>query len=92
MDEQLTARLTGLLLHAARSRHVLPYTRFHAIFPRTMALTHRYALLDAVLEHLPGGHDADYGALLSRDNGLPGPEFFRRFKRHHLAEYTAIAA
>jgi hypothetical protein len=44
-----------------------------------------------VLQHLSDCQQADYGVLLARDNGLPGPEFFQRFRKHRLDEYTAVA-
>jgi hypothetical protein len=90
MDNSLTTHLTSLLLHAARNRRVLPYTRFHSIFPHTTTLAARYAALESVLQHLSDCQQADYGVLLARDNGLPGPEFFQRFRKHRLDEYTAI--
>lgn len=90
MDTSLTTHLTSLLLHAARNRRVLPYTRFHSIFPHTIPLVARYAALESVLQHLSDCQQADYGALLARDNGLPGPEFFQRFRKHRLDEYTAV--
>ncbi|MGF6602503.1 hypothetical protein P3T23_007255 [Paraburkholderia sp. GAS448] len=91
MDTTLTTHLTRLLLHAARNRRVLPYTRFHSIFPHTIPLAARYAALESVLQHLSDSQQADYGVLLARDNGLPGPEFFQRFRKHRLDEYTAVA-
>ncbi|WP_208116493.1 hypothetical protein [Paraburkholderia sp. BL10I2N1] len=90
MDTSLTTHLTRLLLHAARNRRVLPYTRFHSIFPHTIPLAARHAALASVLEHLSDCQQADYGVLLARDNGLPGPEFFQRFRKHRLDEYTAV--
>jgi hypothetical protein len=90
MDTSLTMRLTRLLLHAARNRRVLPYARFHSIFPQTIPLAARYAALESVLQHLSDYQQADYGVLLARDNGLPGAEFFQRFRKHRPDEYTAV--
>ena len=90
MDANLVTRLSRLLLNAARKKQVLPYTRFHSIFPDTHPLAVRYAMLESVLAELADCRKADYGVLLARDNGLPGAEFFQRYRKQRLDDYVAI--
>lgn len=90
MDPNLTARLIDILLLTAKNRSVLPYSRFHALFPITMTLTARHAMLDEALRHLGNEHEVDYGVLFARDNGLPGPDFFRRYRANRRIEYAAL--
>jgi hypothetical protein len=91
MDANLTARLIDMLVLTAKNRSVLPYSRFHALFPSTTLLVARNATLDEALRSICDEQDADYGVLLARDNGLPGPDFFRRYRVNRRIEYTAIA-
>jgi hypothetical protein len=90
MDANLMARLIDMLLVTAKHRRVLPYSRFHALFPSTMTLASRYAVLDEALRHICNEHEVDYGVLFARDNGLPGPDFFKRYRVNRRIEYTAL--
>ena len=91
MEPNLTARLTDILLRTAKNRSVLPYARFHALFPATMTLAARHATLDEALRNLCDEHEVDYGVLFARDNGLPGPDFFKRYRVNRRIEYAALA-
>jgi hypothetical protein len=90
MNDTLTTQLIDILLHTAKHRAVLPYSRFHALFPRTTLLVTRNAILDDALRSICDEPDADYGVLLARDNGLPGPDFFRRYRVNRRTEYTTL--
>ena len=63
---------------------VLPYVKFHAMFERTVPLTERYRVLEAAVRTLADVSAVDYGVLLACDNGLPGPDFFQRFRRNRM--------
>jgi hypothetical protein len=90
MDATLTTRLIDTLVRTARNRGVLPYSRFHALFPSNTLLVVRNAVLDDALRSICDEQHADYGVLLARDNGLPGPDFFRRYRAIRRLEYTGI--
>lgn len=90
MDATLTARLIDTLVRTARKRSVLPYPRFHALFSSTTVLAARNAILDEALRGICDEQDADYSVLLARDNGLPGAEFFRRYRANRRIEYAGL--
>lgn len=90
MDAKLTARLIDLLVTTAKNRSILPYSRFHSLFSSTTSLVARNATLAEALRSICRDYDADYGVLLARDNGLPGSDFFRRYRANRRAEYTEI--
>lgn len=90
MDALVLDRLVDMLLNSARKRGVLPYARFHALFPHTMTLSARQAMLDEALRVLGNDDEIDYGVLFARDNGLPGPDFFKRYRANRPSEYAAL--
>jgi hypothetical protein len=90
MDSNPLALVIQALERAALQSSVLPYKRFHVLFQRTVPLTRRYEVLDAALRSLNDVPDIDYGVLLACDNGLPGPEFFRRYQKHCWDKYVAV--
>jgi hypothetical protein len=90
MDATLTARLINTLMRTAKNRSVLPYSRFHALFPGTTLLVARNAMLDDAVRSICDEQQADYGVLLARDNGLPGADFFRRYRVNRRLEYTVL--
>jgi hypothetical protein len=83
-------RVTRALVRAASNDGVLPYVKFHAMFERTVPLTERYRVLEAAVRTLADVSSVDYGVLLACDNGLPGPDFFQRFRRNRMREYAAV--
>jgi hypothetical protein len=89
MEIELEARITQLLLRAARRKRLIPYGTFHTIFPPTIQLARRYAALEAAAASICDLKLADYAALLCTDSGLPGPDFYARFKRAHPERYYA---
>jgi hypothetical protein len=90
MDSNPLALVIQALERAALQSTVLPYKRFHVLFPRTVPLTRRYEVLDAALRSLNNAPDIDYGVMLACDNGLPGPEFFRRYQKQRWETYVAV--
>jgi hypothetical protein len=89
MDSNSLTRVIRALERAALHGTVLPYTRFHALFPGEAPLTQRYAVLDAAIQSLSASPELDYGVLLACDNGLPGAEFFRRTQKLRWDTYVA---
>jgi hypothetical protein len=87
MDIGLETRIVQLLLRAAQRRRLVPYGTFHSVFPPTMPLARRYAVLEAAAASICDARLADYAALLCTDSGLPGPDFYARFKRVHPERY-----
>jgi hypothetical protein len=90
MDIELEARIAQLLLRAARRRKLVPYGSFHAIFSPDLPLNRRYTALEKATSSICDLQLADYGALLCTDSGLPGPDFYARFKRMHAERYYAV--
>lgn len=89
MEIETEARITQLLLWSARRRKLIPYGSFHAIFAPSIALARRYAVLEAAASSICDLKTADYAALLCADSGLPGPDFYARFKRVNPERYYA---
>jgi hypothetical protein len=90
MNPDTVQQIAVALERAAGCRRLLPYQRFHAIFEPTMPLARRYALLDQAVSLLVNRTGLDYGAVLTLDNGLPGAEFFQRFKRYRYSDFIAV--
>jgi hypothetical protein len=90
MEVELEARIAQLLLRAARRRKLVPYGAFHALFPPDLPLGRRYVALEHAASGICEPQLADYAALLSTDSGLPGPDFYARFKRLHAERYYAV--
>ncbi len=90
MDIELEARIAQLLLRAARRRKLVTYGSFHTIFPPDMPLNRRYLALEKATSSICDLRLADYGALLCTDSGLPGPDFYVRFRRVHAERYYAV--
>lgn len=91
MNAPVVVQLIDMLLFAARNRGVLPYARFHSLFPGSMTLSARHALLEEALHALSEQREFDYSVLLARDNGLPGPDFFRRYRANRRQDYVQLA-
>lgn len=54
-----------------------------------MTLSRRYAILERVAASICEPRVADYMSLLCTDSGLPGPDFYVRFRRLHADRYYA---
>ena len=90
MDTELTLQIAHALRHAAACKRLLPYQKFHSLCGREVPLAQRYAALEAAINMLCAPAKVDYGALMSCDSGLPGPDFFQRFRKDRLPEFVAI--
>lgn len=88
MDSNLVERIALALRETARNRAVLPYQRFHAMLPFDMPVSERYRVLEAAATHLEDLKVCDYGVLLALDCGMPGTDFFLRFRKRRFAEYV----
>lgn len=82
--------LVKVLGDAARRRKLVSYRRFHSCFSKESTLEDRYFLLGEAVKKLANPRWIDYGAVLTLDNGLPGDEFFVRFRRLRRAEFEAV--
>ncbi|WP_260854501.1 hypothetical protein [Paraburkholderia sp. BCC1884] len=88
MDSNLVERLVIALRQTARNRTVLPYQRLHALLPARMPIAERYDVLEAAAKELEDLEVCDYGVLLALDCGMPGSDFFLRFRRRRFADYV----
>jgi hypothetical protein len=89
MKTELDSKVERLLRRAASRRGLVPYGTFHALFAQGVALSVRYATLEAVAATLCEPREADYASLLATDSGLPGPDFYVRLRRLHAERYYA---
>lgn len=90
MDEQRIDQVVNLLRVAAEHKRLVSYKRFHALFEAVSPLRARYDLLDKAVRRLAEPQSVDFGVLLTSDNGLPGDEFFARFKASRPSEYDKV--
>ncbi|MEI5996732.1 hypothetical protein H3V53_05805 [Paraburkholderia bengalensis] len=90
MEAERVDRIVVALRRAAERERLLTYQRFHAMFGASDPLTARYAALERAIAALGEVSSIDYGVLLALSNGLPGPDFFRRFQKHRYADYVAV--
>ncbi len=89
MQPETVELIAAALQRAARSRTLISYPRFHRFFEPEDSLPSRYAALAEALRHLGDWPCVDYGALIARDNGLPGDDFFDRIRRNRPDDYAA---
>jgi hypothetical protein len=90
MEIDFDTRIAQLLQRAARHRKLVPYGAFHAIFLPDFPLNQRYAALERTAAFICDLQLADYASLLCTDSGLPGPDFYARFKRLHAERYYDV--
>lgn len=90
MEAEPVERIALALQRAAERERLVTYQRFHALFGAHDPLTARYAALERAVATLAEVSTVDYGVLLALNNGLPGPDFFRRFIRHRYEDYVAV--
>jgi hypothetical protein len=89
MNKELDDKVERLLRRAASRRGLVPYGAFHALFGQSVPLRERYEMLEAAAAALCEPQVADYASLLATDSGLPGPDFYTRFRRLHSERYYA---
>jgi hypothetical protein len=90
MNIDRTRGIAAMLLRAARRRKLVTYQELHALFDRGEPLHSRYRALEDAARSLSDCAALDYGCLMSLDNGLPGDDFFTRFRRDRPGEYEKI--
>ena len=90
MEGERVERIVLALRRAAEHERLLSYQRFHAMFGAGDPLTARYDALERAIASLGEVSAIDYGVLLALSNGLPGPDFFRRYQKHRYADYVAV--
>jgi len=90
MEVERVERIVVALRRAAEHERLLSYQRFHAMFGAGDPLTARYDALERAIASLGEVTNIDYGVLLALSNGLPGPDFFRRYQKHRYADYVAV--
>jgi hypothetical protein len=89
MSTEIDVKVERLLRRAASRRALVPYGAFHALFAYSVPLRERYEKLEAAAAALCEPREADYASLLATDSGLPGPDFYTRFRRLHAERYYA---
>ncbi|MCG5074163.1 hypothetical protein [Paraburkholderia tagetis] len=89
MNKELDEKVERLLRRAASRRGLVPYAAFHALFAQSVPLHERYEKLEAAAAALCEPRVADYASLLATASGLPGPDFYLRFRRLHAERYYA---
>jgi hypothetical protein len=87
---ELTLQIAHALQRAAARKRLLPYQDFHSLCGRETPLVQRYAALEAAINMLCEPAQVDYGVLLTCDGGLPGPDFFARFRKERFPEFVAV--
>ncbi|SAL86190.1 hypothetical protein AWB74_07603 [Caballeronia arvi] len=90
MDHTKVTEIAGMLQRAATRRTVVGYQRFHGMFSMNESIDYRYRVLEEAAKALCDPTLLDYGCLMALANGLPGDDFFLRFKRLRPAEYAAV--
>ncbi|BBP97126.1 hypothetical protein BSFA1_22550 [Burkholderia sp. SFA1] len=89
-DIERTNAIAVLLRNAAAKHGVVPYQQIHRLFVAGEPLGLRYQALEDAISLLSDCAALDYGCLMALDNGLPGDDFFRRYKRHRPKEFVAV--
>ena len=89
MNKELDEKVGRLLRRAASRRGLVSYGAFHALFAQSVPLHERYEKLEATAAALCEPRVADYASLLATASGLPGPDFYVRFRRLHPERYYA---
>ncbi|HKT99282.1 MAG TPA: hypothetical protein VJS30_22575 [Paraburkholderia sp.] len=89
MNQELDEKVGRLLRRAASRRGLVAYGAFHALFAQSVPLHERYEKLEAAAAVLCEPRVADYASLLATASGLPGPDFYLRFRRLHAERYYA---
>ncbi|WP_233835464.1 hypothetical protein [Paraburkholderia sp. ZP32-5] len=90
MNIDRTRNIAAMLLRAARRRKLVTYQELHALFGPGEPLDCRYRALEDAARSLSDCAALDYGCLMRLDNGLPGDDFFNRFRRGRPGEYEKV--
>ncbi|HEX7907842.1 MAG TPA: hypothetical protein VF534_07100 [Paraburkholderia sp.] len=90
MQSEVVSQIASALRRAAERQRLLSYKCFHSLFDPSEPVLRRMAALEKAVTELGEETRIDYGVLLALDNGLPGDDFFIRFKRNRRDEYVAV--
>ncbi|EDZ99280.1 hypothetical protein BH160DRAFT_5400 [Burkholderia sp. H160] len=90
MSTDRTRDIAAILMHAARRKRLVTYQELHALFSQDEPLQSRYRALEDAARSLSDCASLDYGCLMSLDNGLPGDDFFNRFRHGRPREYEEV--
>jgi hypothetical protein len=90
MNTDRTRDIASMLLRAAKRKRLVTYQELHALFGRDEPLQSRYRALEDAARSLSDCASLDYGCLMSLDNGLPGDDFFNRFRHGRPREYEKV--
>ncbi|MCC8400324.1 hypothetical protein LJ655_00205 [Paraburkholderia sp. MMS20-SJTN17] len=90
MDTNRTRHIAAMLMDAARRKRLVTYQELHALFGRDEPLQSRYRALEDAARSLSDCASLDYRCLMSLDNGLPGDDFFNRFRHGRPREYEEV--
>lgn len=90
MDRDKVKQIADLLQRAATRQRVVSYQRLHALFSRNQPLDYRYRTLEEAARTLCDPAVADFGCLMALASGLPGDDFFLRFRRLRPGEFEAV--
>ncbi|MBC8728977.1 hypothetical protein [Paraburkholderia sp. UCT2] len=90
MNMDRTRNIAAMLLRAAKRKRLVTYQELHALFGRDEPLQSRYRALEDAARSLSDCASLDYGCLMSLDNGLPGDDFFNRFRHGRPREYEKV--
>lgn len=90
MDRDKVRQIADLLQRAAIRQRVVSYQRLHALFQRNQPLDYRYRTLEEAARTLCDPAIADFGCLMALASGLPGDDFFLRFRRLRPKEFEAV--
>ncbi|HWT39514.1 MAG TPA: hypothetical protein VN289_24740 [Paraburkholderia sp.] len=89
MESTQVERIVAALVRAAEHERLVPYQQFHALFNAGDPLTARYEALEQAVVSLCENSAPDYGVLLALCSGLPGDDFFRRFRKYRYDDFVA---
>jgi len=90
MDHRTVSELANTLQRAAIERRCVSYQHLHSHFARETPISLRYCTLEQAAQTLCDLRVVDYGAMMALDNGLPGDDFFARFKYYRRDDYLAV--
>jgi hypothetical protein len=90
MDTDLIDDVSRALRNAATHKRILSYKKFHALFEPSVPLVNRYKILEVAISSLGDISIIDYSVLLACDNGLPGGDFFQRYRKYRLEEFIKV--
>jgi hypothetical protein len=90
MNNTKILEIAEVLQRAAQHRRLVTYKRLHSLFKTGDSLTERYRLLQDAAEFLSDCAQLDYGCLMSLDDGLPGEDFFQRFRHNRPHDFEAV--